>query len=185
MGGDYGKRKEVCREEWSEWRICCQTLWRDTWWKYQSTREDYEELIDSFGGEEDAGIALKNSNLTDEFCILNSCQNDYAEDRLIRYQETLTEGKWFFPKNISNSDRERLPTNSSEFSALPGGQNINTSLLWGFQLGEKAVFVTSSSNVGGQNQPIFLHILNFYNGGKPGISTGGETTLGSLRFIKD
>ena len=151
-----------------------------------TTREDYEELIDSFGSEEDAGIALKNSNLTDELCILYSCQNDYAEDRLIRYQQTLTEGKWFFPRTISNSDRELLPTNSSGFSALPGGQkNINNSNLSLDYIGERAVFVTSSSNVGGQNQPIFLHILNFYNGGKPRILTGGETTLGSLRFIKD
>ena len=155
------------------------------------TREDFQYLIDSFENPTLAGIALKSSNLTDPFCCCNAAgcgYNGFQEDYLIRLQQILTEGRWFHPGTITQGAAQRYPTNSSGFSALPAGDgtspgsggrtNYNN-------IGENAFFISSSYDRN-ENEPIFMQISNFHDGGGQSvIGSGGRTSLGSMRFVKD
>ena len=156
------------------------------------TREDFQCLIDSFENPTLASIALKSSNLTDLYCCCNAagCGYDgFDEDHSIRLQQILTEGRWYHPGTVVSAAVERYPTNSSGFSALPGGDGTSPGggggALTYNTIGENAMFISSSYDRN-ENEPIFMQIPNFHSGVQDTrILSGGATSLGSLRFVKD
>ncbi|MGC6415258.1 MAG: BspA family leucine-rich repeat surface protein [Bacteroidia bacterium] len=146
-------------------------------WRVPS-REDYQSLIDSFENPTSASIALKSSKLTDPSLV--------AE---LAFLQILNEGRWYHPGSITASAVDRYPTNSSGFSALPGGDGTAAGCGGGCsvinRIGENAVFITSSFDRS-PNEPIFIQIPNFHSGSQETrIGSGGSNSLGSLRFVKD